>query len=84
VNELDVEISTRLRATQLVMHVVPEAVLEAIGDGVSLTAREARSGLPKTPERCRRHTDIAIEKHVYARTALHDQQPRSGGVEHDG
>ena len=88
-NDPDFEISASLRARELVMHVVPDAVLEEIGDGMILARREARTGLPKSPERGRRHTDVAIEKNATAvtrpeGTALHDQQPRSGGVEHDG
>jgi hypothetical protein len=89
VNEPDFEISARLRAKELVLHVVPETEIAEVGDGVTLTRREARSGLPKPPEHARRYTDVAIEKQAIAvtrpeRTAFHDQQPRSGGVEHDG
>jgi hypothetical protein len=89
VNQPDFEISADLRATQLAIHVVPEADVAEIGDGVTLTRRETRSGLPNPPERERRYADVAIEKHTTAvtnseRTALHDQQPRDGGVEHNG
>jgi hypothetical protein len=89
VNEPDFEISAGLRARHLVMHVVPDAVLEEIGDEVTVTRREARSGLPSAPERGLRYTDVAIEKHAIAatkpvRTAVHDPQPRPGGVEHNG
>ena len=88
-NEPDFEISARLRAKELVLHVVPETEVAEVGDGVTLTRRAARNGRPKTPEHDRRYTDVAIEKQTTAftkseRTALHDQQPRSGGVEHDG
>ena len=86
-NEPDFEISARLRAKELVLHVVPETEVAEVG--VTLTRREARSGLPKPPEHDRRYTDVAIEKQATAvtkseGTALHDQQRRSGGVEHDG
>jgi len=89
VKEPDFEISTHLRARQLVIHVLAEADVAVVGDGVTLTRREARSGLPKPPEHDRRYADVAIEKHALAvtkseRTALHGQQRRTGGVEHDG
>jgi hypothetical protein len=89
VNEPDFEISAGLRARQLVVHVVPEAAIGEIGDGVTLTRREARNGLPKPPERDWPYTDVEIDKHATGvtkaeRTALPDQQPRSGGVEHNG
>jgi hypothetical protein len=55
---------------------------------VTLSSREERNGLPRPADGDRRHTGVAIEKHLVAsteseRTAFHDQ-PRSGGVEHDG
>jgi len=89
VNEPDFEISAGLQAKQLVIHVVLETEVAEVGDGVTLTRREARSGLPKPPEHDRRYADVAIEKQATAltkpeRTALHDQQRRSGGVEHNG
>jgi hypothetical protein len=89
VSGADFEISASLQARQLVIHVVPETVLGEVGDEVTLTRREARSGLPKPPQRGRRYADVAIEKQAIAvtenkRTALHDHQRRSGGVEDDG
>jgi hypothetical protein len=68
---------------------VPDANVAEVGGGVTLTRREARSGLPKPPRRDRRYADVTVEKHTTAvtkseRNCIPDNQPRSGGVEHDG
>ena len=87
-NEPDFAISAGLRARQLVIHVMSGADVEEVGDAVSVTDRQIRSGLPNRPEQGRRRTDVAIEKQTIAvtksrGTSLNDQ-PRTGGVEHDG
>lgn len=88
-NEPDFEISVGLRASRLFMHVVPDALIREIGDAVTFTRREARSGLPNPPERGQLYAGVEIQKHAAAvakseSTALPDNQPRSGGVAHDG
>ncbi len=60
----DFEASGRMKARSLEAHVPADAETESEGEGVAITHRESRSGLPAKPEPGGRYRNITVEKRV--------------------
>jgi hypothetical protein len=61
----DFEITAGLRAGRLTVRVPPDACVEAVGDGVTVSSRQRRDGLPASTRPRDTYADVAVEKRTF-------------------
>lgn len=75
----DFEISGSIRAKRVVPHVPPDAQTRAVGEEVTLTRHEQRSGVPATMEAGEHYSDVVINKRIVGETQRADTTGDSRG-----